>query len=87
MKFAEVALSKWGNSQGIRIPKEVLEELSVQNIEDVKFEISVVNNKIILKQVVELSPFSQLFEDFDGDSESAKYDWGDNGILVGKEVF
>ena len=43
-----VAVKKWGNSQGIRIPKTVLNQLDM-HISD-ELEMSVVGNSIILKK-------------------------------------
>ena len=41
-----VTLQRWGNSQGIRIPKSILNELGLK--ENDNFEITTSNNSIIL---------------------------------------
>lgn len=41
-----VEVKKWGNSQGIRIPKEILKNINADVNE--KLEIEVVDNKIII---------------------------------------
>lgn len=41
-----VEVKKWGNSQGIRIPKEILKSINAEI--DEKLEIEVVDNKIII---------------------------------------
>lgn len=41
-------LTKWGNSFGIRIPKNILDELSIK--ENDNLEIIVKNNQIILRK-------------------------------------
>ena len=42
-------ISKWGNSQGLRFPKNILEELNLSIGDKIKFLIH--NNKIILEPV------------------------------------
>jgi len=41
-------IQKWGNSQGIRLPKAILETLSLQD--DDRVEIAVENDSIIIKK-------------------------------------
>jgi len=45
----EVSLSKWGNSQGLRIPKEIINLLNV-DIGD-KFKVFIENNRVILEPI------------------------------------
>ena len=85
MNVNEIALRRWGSRQGIYISKEILEELSIQDLENVKFKVSISDNQLILKPIVEKSPFLQLFEGFEGVMELEPYDWGDFDIPVGKE--
>ena len=47
----EISLSKWGNSQGLRIPKEIINLLKVE-IGD-KFRVFVENNRVILEPIRE----------------------------------
>ena len=42
-------ISKWGNSQGLRLPKSILEELNLSVGDKVKFFIQ--NDKIILEPI------------------------------------
>jgi len=42
-------ISKWGNSQGLRFPKKVLEELNLSIGDKIKFLIQ--NDKIILEPI------------------------------------
>ena len=44
----EIKLSKWGNSLGIRLPKRVLDDLSI--IEGDTLSIEIKNNQIIMKK-------------------------------------
>lgn len=83
-------LTKWGNSQGIRINKEVLRSLNFDSKEienqEIKFEMEIKKGKIILKPIKEKTKLDKLFEDFDGDPKDYKtsIDWGDP---VGKEIW
>jgi antitoxin MazE len=45
----EISLSKWGNSQGLRIPKEIINALQM-NIGD-KVRIFIENNRVIIEPV------------------------------------
>ena len=47
----EISLSKWGNSQGLRIPKEIINLLKV-DIGD-KFRVFIENNRVILEPIRE----------------------------------
>ena len=42
-------ISKWGNSQGLRFPKSILEELDLKIGDKLKFSIQ--NDKIILEPI------------------------------------
>lgn len=85
-----IQLSKWGNSQGIRIDKETLKCLNFDSQEidsqEIRFEMKVTNGKIILNPIKEMTKLDKLFENFDGDPKNYKLstDWGDP---VGKEVW
>ena len=45
----EISISKWGNSQGLRIPKEILKALKL-DIGD-KIRIFIENNRVVLEPV------------------------------------
>ena len=83
-------LAKWGNSQGIRIDKETLKALNIDSKEienqEVKFQMEIENNNIILKPIRKMTKLDKLFEDFDGDPKNYKVsiDWGES---VGKEIW
>lgn len=85
-----VKLTKWGNSQGVRISKETLRELNfdLKEIEnqEIKFEIKIKNGQFILNPIKEMTKLDKLFEDFNDNPEEFKVsiDWGDQ---VGKEVW
>ncbi|RUM46397.1 MAG: transcriptional regulator/antitoxin MazE [Hydrogenothermus sp.] len=76
-------MTKWGNSQGIRIPKKYLEELGLKVGERV--DIKIEDGKIIIiplkKKRKPKIDINQLFnQDYKNNSE---FEWG----KVGKEVW
>lgn len=93
--MTEVALKKWGNSQGIRIPKAILEKIGVSG-NDARFDLTVnEHHEIVLKKQDEPSNLKELFAGFDYQKYWADYekthgkqskeiDWGKP---VGKEIW
>ena len=78
-----VTISKWGNSQGIRIPKKYLDQLGLKIGE--KVEIKIEDGKIVIvplrKKRKPKIDINQLFEqDY---RESKEFEWGQ----VGKEIW
>lgn len=49
-------VQKWGNSQGIRIPKYILEEVGL-NIDD-EVKLQKIDNKLVIEKVEKNSPFT-----------------------------
>ena len=76
------SVSRWGNSQGIRINKNLLELLNLKINDPV--DVIVEDNKIIIMKTEEKSKVTMksLFENFDGEYESVEIEWGGR---VGKE--
>jgi len=77
-------LQKWGNSQGIRLPKHLLDILKWNN--DEELIIKAENDKIIIERNCELKRKSiqELFVDFEGEYIPIKVDWG---TPVGDEIW
>lgn len=73
-------LSKWGNSQGIRISKEILEELDFKLGDELKLS---TQNKV-LKIEKSVKNIKDLFLDYEENYELESIDWGE---IVGKEVW
>lgn len=73
-------LSKWGNSQGIRISKEILEELGFKLGDELKLS---TQNKV-LKIEKSVKNIKDLFLDYEENYELESIDWGE---IVGKEVW
>lgn len=68
-------IQKWGNSQGIRIPKALLNELNIRENEILSLEIN--NNKLIIqKRVPEKISIKKLFANYKGDYTPNEIDWG-----------
>jgi antitoxin MazE len=72
-----VNIRKWGNSQGIRIPKHMLDDLAWSETETV--DISIDDGKIIIERfrASERKNIKELFEGFKGKYEPEDIDWGE----------
>lgn len=70
------AIQKWGNSQGIRIPKFILEQVSLDTNSDVS--ITVKDDSIIIKKARKKHrTISERFADYDDKAPNGEYDWGE----------
>ena len=69
----QVILKPWGNSQGIRIPKNILEKLNI-NISDT-LQLDIAGDAIVLKKV--------WLEEYGGKISICEFDWGEP---TGKEI-
>ncbi len=80
----QATIQKWGNSQGIRIPKAFLEALGM--MENDLVELTRVDDNIVIKKVKKQNDLTldDIFKDYDGESAAEKFDWGSP---VGKEVW
>ena len=69
-------IQKWGNSQGIRIPKILLETVNWN--EDEKIVILVEDNKLIIEKAKDKrrKNIKELFENYEGQYEPIEIDWG-----------
>lgn len=59
----KLSITKWGNSQGIRIPKQILKEANISAVDGTPIDVEVKNNEIIIKKPE--SDFAKLFDNFD----------------------
>ena len=75
-----VTLSKWGNGQAVRLPRNILQQAKV-SVHD-NFEVIVEDRKITLKATDELPTLKKLLEDWDGNPPE-RFDWGEP---VGREL-
>ena len=77
----QVSIKSWGNSQGIRIPKNILEKLGL-HVSDT-LQIEVINDSIILKKAFKHKTFEERVAEYNGEISICDYDWG---APVGKEI-
>ena len=69
-------IQKWGNSQGIRIPKTILDTVNWK--EDEQIIIIVDNGKLIMQKAKgKRKNIKELFEDYKEDYEPIEVDWGE----------
>jgi antitoxin MazE len=73
----------WGNSQGIRIPQEILKETKIKTNDFL--EIEVVNDEIVLRKKNRHLTLAERIAKAGGTLEHvSEYDWGEP---VGREVW
>lgn len=77
----QVMIRPWGNSQGIRIPKSILEKLNI-GISDT-LQLDVKDNEIILKKAFKHKTFEERVEEYNGEISVYDFDWGQP---MGKEI-
>ena len=75
-----VSLSKWGNSQAVRLSQNILKQAKISTGDN--FEVIIEDRKIILKATDELPTLKELLEDWDG-TPPEPFDWGEP---VGREL-
>ena len=68
-------IQKWGNSQGVRIPKIILDTVKWE--EDEQIIIIVDNGKLIMEKAKDKRKnIKELFADYQGNYEPIDVDWG-----------
>ena len=70
-------IQKWGNSQGVRIPKVILD--SVNWSENEKIVLIVDNGKLVIEKAKEehkRKNIKELFKDYKEDYTPVEIDWG-----------
>ena len=77
----QVTIRVWGNSQGIRIPKNILEKMGLKT-SDV-LEIGIENNAIVLRKQFTHKTFEERLAEYDGEIDVCDFDWGEP---VGREL-
>lgn len=75
-------IQKWGNSQGIRIPKFLLDAVQWKGNE--KLMLIADKDKIIIEKVEPRKNIMELFADFDSEYIPVEMDWGQP---VGEEIW
>jgi antitoxin MazE len=76
MRMSKIAVvSKWGNAQGIRLPKAFCSQLGISAGD--KVSLSIEGGKLIMTNADEKYTFDALAKDWDGERQQAKeIDWG-----------
>lgn len=64
--MAELRLRKWGNSNAIRLPKAMLQQVGFED--DTLIEVEVIDNKIVLQQAKKKQSIHDLFKGYEGGS-------------------
>lgn len=77
----KVAIRPWGNSQGIRIPKNILEQLNI-GISDT-LQIGIENDTIVLRKAFNHKTFEERVAEYHGEISVCDFDWGEP---AGKEL-
>jgi antitoxin MazE len=77
----QVAIRAWGNSQGIRIPKDILDKLQLK-VSDV-LELEVQNDAIVLRKQFTHKTFEERLAEYDGKISVCDFDWGEP---MGREI-
>ena len=75
-------IQKWGNSQGIRIPKFILEAVHWNGTE--RLVMNAENDKIIIERAEKRKNIQELFADFPDEYTTVEINWGEP---VGEEVW
>jgi antitoxin MazE len=75
---------KWGNSQGIRLPKTLLDIVGLSDNDSV--EIIAKDKMLIIKPAKERLTIDKLFEGWDGEFPEP-YDWGELDAPAGREIW
>lgn len=75
------SIQKWGNSQGLRIPKTILQKASLK--ENDKVEILVEDGDLIIRPVKRRATLDERIADYQGEYECRE---SETGKPVGKEV-
>ena len=70
-----VALRAWGNSQGIRIPKSIMDQLDLK-VSDV-LDIEIENDAIVLRKQFVHKSFEDRLKEYNGKISVCDFDWGE----------
>lgn len=67
-----LVVNKWGNSAGIRLPKQVLQKMKIDINDEMDYKIE--GEKIILEKVNSVPEFTieELFRDYEGEPTKEK---------------
>ena len=70
-----MSIKKWGNSQGLRFSKEILDQLKISVNDAVN--VDVIDGKIVIsKAYPEKIDIEKLFKKYKGNYKAEEYNWG-----------
>ncbi|MBB1063656.1 AbrB/MazE/SpoVT family DNA-binding domain-containing protein [Limosilactobacillus fastidiosus] len=76
-------LGKWGNSNAVRLPKEILNQVGIASTDN-EVSVETTADSIIIKPKKEKSTLEKMFENYDG--KSYPFEIVDKGGAVGQEL-
>ena len=82
--MGQVAIRSWGNSQGIRIPKDILDKMQLK-ISDV-LDIEIKDDTIVLKKQFVHKTFEERLAEYNGEITVCDFDWGEPAGPIHLEV-
>ena len=70
-------IQKWGNSQGVRIPKILLDSINWSENEEVSINIE--EDKLVIEEAKTQNrkKIKELFKDYKGEYKPEEIDWGE----------
>ena len=71
----EVTIRPWGNSQGIRLSKSILEKAGMKVEDTLVCDVS--KNRIVIRKAFRHKTLEERMEEYDGKIEVCAYDWGE----------
>ncbi|MFT9451133.1 AbrB family transcriptional regulator [Liquorilactobacillus ghanensis] len=84
-------ITKWGNSQGIRLSKDVLSQIGISSDGDQLVNLKIVGNRLIIEKASNESALAERFKGFNADeyfeklnNKNREIDWGKP---VGNEIW
>ena len=78
----EATIQKWGNSQGVRLSKAILNAAHMKENDSVSIDVR--ENEITLRRIDRRRTLDDLFADYHGDFMPAEFD---TGADIGMEEF
>ena len=75
-------IQKWGNSQGIRLPKVILETVNWSGNEELVIKAE--HDKLIIEKAEKRKNIKELFSEFDGEYTPLDINWGEP---TGEEIW
>jgi antitoxin component of MazEF toxin-antitoxin module len=71
----KVQLKNWGNSLGIRVPKNILDDLNLKVDSSLEISVDSKNKTIILKADDGLTPYEKLMQEGQKNKERKQVNW------------